>query len=122
MAEYIEREKLLQDISETVVFTVRKGTPLPNAEMRGANKVIDQIKSAPTVDVVEVVRCRNCKHCYQLAPHSEINRGLYFHCGLWRGEETKNVWHKYKKYTADYSIVEPTDFCSYGERKECEGK
>lgn len=53
MAEYIEREKLLKDISETVVFTVRKGTPLPTTEMRGANKVIDQIKSAPTADVVD---------------------------------------------------------------------
>ena len=54
MVEYIKRDDLLQDISETVVFTVRKGTPLPNAEMRGANKVIDRIKSAPPADVVEV--------------------------------------------------------------------
>lgn len=63
MAEYIEREKLLKDISETVVFTVRKGTPLPTTEMRGANKVIDQIKSAPTADVVKVVRCKDCEYC-----------------------------------------------------------
>ena len=56
MADYINREALLKDIDETVVFTVRKGTPLPTAEMRGSNKVIDRIKSAPTADVVEVVR------------------------------------------------------------------
>ena len=63
---YIEREAVLQDISETVVFTVRKGTPLPNAEMRGANKVIDRIKSAKAADVVEVVRCKECVHyCLQ---------------------------------------------------------
>lgn len=54
MAEYIEREALIEDINETVVFTVRKGVQLPTAEMRGANKVIDRIKSAPTADVVEV--------------------------------------------------------------------
>ena len=54
MAEYIDREKLLQDISETVVFTVRGGVNLPNLEMRGANKVIDQIKSSPTVDVAKM--------------------------------------------------------------------
>jgi hypothetical protein len=54
MKEYIEREPLLQDISETVIFTVHEGTPLPNAEMRGANKVIDRIKSAKAADVVEV--------------------------------------------------------------------
>jgi hypothetical protein len=70
-------------------------------------------------DLVEVVRCENCVHSRKLAPHCEIN-SHYLHCGLWRGEETKNVWHKYKKYTADYSIVEPTDYCSYGERKGTE--
>ncbi len=53
MPEYIEREDLLKDIDETVVFTVRKGVYLPTAEMRGANKVIDRIKSAPVADVVE---------------------------------------------------------------------
>ena len=72
----------------------------------------------PTADVVEVVRCEKCKHSKELAPHSEISP-YYRHCSLWRGEETKNVWHKYKKYYADYSIVEPDDYCSYGERK-CE--
>ena len=68
-------------------------------------------------DMVEVVRCEKCVHSRKLAPHCEINPH-YLHCGLWRGEETNNVWHKYKKYTADYSLVEPNDFCSYGERKE----
>ena len=67
-------------------------------------------------DYVAVVRCENCKHSCELAPHSEIGP-YYRHCNLWRGEETKNVWHKYKKYYADYSIVEPTDFCSYGEKE-----
>ena len=52
MAEYIEREALLKDISESVVFTVRGDKP--SLEIRGANKVIDRIKSAPTADVVEV--------------------------------------------------------------------
>ena len=52
MAEYIERGELLEDIAESVVFTVRKGQP--SAEIRGANKVIDRIKAAPAADVVEV--------------------------------------------------------------------
>ena len=52
MAEYIEREALLKDIEESVVFTVRQGQP--SLEMRGANKITDRIKSAPTADVVEV--------------------------------------------------------------------
>ena len=54
MPEYIEREALIEDIGETVVFTVRNDVKLPTSEMRGANKVIDRIKSAPTADVVEV--------------------------------------------------------------------
>lgn len=54
MAEYIERGALIADIGETVIFTVREGATLPNAEMRGANKVIDRIKSASAADVVEV--------------------------------------------------------------------
>ena len=69
MSEYIEREKLLKDISETVVFTVARGTKLPTLEMRGANKVIDQVKSAPTADVVEV------KHGKLIIVEEEI--GLY---------------------------------------------
>ena len=62
MAEHVEREALLQDISETVLFTVRGGAELPTPEMRGANKVIDRIKSAPAADVVEVVRCKQCRY------------------------------------------------------------
>ncbi len=50
--EYIERGVLLEDISESVVHTVRDGYPSPEA--RGANKVIDRIKAAPAADVVEV--------------------------------------------------------------------
>jgi hypothetical protein len=72
--------------------------------------------------VIVPVHCKDCVHCKQLAPHCEINRYDYFHCELWRGEETKNVWHKYKKYYADYSIVCADDYCSYGELKEREGK
>jgi hypothetical protein len=54
MPEYIEREALLNVISETVLFTVRSGVKTPTQEMRGANKVIDRIKSAPAADVAEV--------------------------------------------------------------------
>ena len=52
MAEYIDREALLKDIEESVVFTVRSGKP--SLEIRGANAITDRIKSAPTADVEEV--------------------------------------------------------------------
>lgn len=50
--EYIERKALLEDIDETVIFTVK--TVHRNLEIRGANKVIDRIKAVPTADVQEV--------------------------------------------------------------------
>lgn len=97
MPEYIEREALIEDINETVVFTVRNGVKLPTSEMRGANKVIDRIKSAPTADVIEVVRCM---HCIYLK--TSINKTHY--CNLF-----SSVWDKF--------YVRVDDFCSYGERK-----
>lgn len=89
MAEYIEREALLEDISESVVHSVRGGYPSP--EMRGANKVIDRIKAAPTADVVEVVRCKDCA-----IPHNK-----FLGCPYLNG------------------LIPPENhFCGYGERKE----
>lgn len=54
MAEYIERKSLMENIHETVLFTVRENEKMPTAQMRGANKVIDRILRAPTADVVEI--------------------------------------------------------------------
>ena len=48
---YIDKDLLLKDISESVVFSV-KGSCSP--ELRGARKIIDRIENAPTADVVEV--------------------------------------------------------------------
>lgn len=69
---------------------------------------------------VLVVRCKDCVHAELLDRNCELAKGFYMHCKLWRGDEVKNVWHKYKKYYKDYSIVEHDDFCSYGERKDKE--
>ena len=75
--EYIEREALLEDIGETVLFSVRGGAELPTPEMRGYNKVINRIKSAPTADVVEVrhgewVDCK-CSACGEVSPTIRFN-------------------------------------------------
>lgn len=48
MADLIDRQALLQDIEESVVFSVREG--VPSAEMRGAHKITDRIKAAPAID------------------------------------------------------------------------
>ena len=47
MAEYIDREALLQDIEQSVVFSARTGTV--SAEMRAARKIVDRIRMAPSL-------------------------------------------------------------------------
>ena len=60
----------------------------------------DEIDKAPTVDVVEVVRCRDCKH---------------------RG--TDDCIFHIKGEPADEELLRKldNDFCSYGERKDSDG-
>ena len=53
------------------------------------------IRKRPTVDAVEVVRCRECKHCDPENHHCDHHMG-----------------------TAAPLRRKPDDFCSYGERKE----
>ena len=64
-------------------------------EHHTAEDVIMMIKTAPTVDAVEVVRCKDCKHC---DPEN-------YHCDHPMG-------------TAARLRRKPDDFCSYAERKE----
>lgn len=54
------------------------------------------IEQTPTADVVEVVRCKECKYHFP-PPHQD---GLYAKC-------SNSCLH-----------MKMTDFCSYGERKE----
>ena len=74
---------------------------IEEANAEGAYGYVDafQIANAPTVDAVEVVRCRECKHW-----HKETLFCDYMPYG--EAQERVN-WY------AD-------DFCSYGERKDNE--
>ncbi len=84
--EYIERGALLTELER-----------LPHLE-RSAGSMI---RSAPAADVVEVVRCKDCKHCAILYPSKMT------------GEEPKEI------YSCQIEIhgVRPDHFCSYGERR-----
>ena len=69
------------------------------------NKCIDD---APTIDAVEVVRCKDCKHWL---PRTQ--------CGF---DEDYDEYHDYCKLLIpddDYYayIRKPDDYCSYGEYK-----
>ena len=62
--------------------------------------VMQRIDNAPTVDAVEVVRCKDCKHRKEW-----LKEGTFYCCnpdyGMASGVE-----------------LEDNDFCSYGERRE----
>lgn len=67
---------------------------------------LDEIRHAPTVDAVAVVRCKGCKH-YRNHP----NGLCYLHT-----EPKENK----RRYSGEPVCVEPDDFCSYGEPKKGE--
>ena len=58
MAECIDREALLHDIEQSVVYTARE--KMTSAEMRGAHKIIERIKCAPAVEPIKHGRCPIC--------------------------------------------------------------
>ena len=56
MAEYIEREALLEDIENTIVFSGRPDRK--NQKQMGARMVVQRIRAAQSADVAPVVHGR----------------------------------------------------------------
>nr|DAJ43144.1 MAG TPA: hypothetical protein [Caudoviricetes sp.] len=122
MAEYIEREALLHDIEQSVVYTVRE--KITSAEMRGAHKVIERIKCAPAVEPIyiheptksefkcmavqmgyaPVVRCKDCK--YSTLPSKQTQ--IY-------GKPGTLTCHN-RKSPCNRRNVASDDYCSHGEK------
>ena len=71
---------------------------IEEALTEGAYGYVDalQIANAPTVDAVEVVRCKDCLYSRERYGHIECIHGVSY----------RNTWNK------------PDFYCSYGERKE----
>lgn len=87
MVEYIDRQAAI----DIVAFECGKWTGL-------AKEINKQLKQLPA-DVVQVVRCRNCKHCYFADNRVPDEQG----------------------WVCEINSSEPVNlngFCSYGERKE----
>ena len=83
---YIDKDLLLKDIGESVVFTVRNAKTSP--ELRGARKIIDRIKNAPTADVVEV------KHGHFVRNERNIPKMKEFHeKGYALSMNTKSIFY-----------------------------
>ena len=98
MAEYIEREALIKDVR-----LLPRLAPYNSVLYSSVQRAIF---SAPTADMVEVVRCKNCKHY-------EAN----YLPGLQKND-TFGVCDMYEFLSEEYCLRDETDFCSYGERKE----
>ena len=87
-------EKRLIDANRAMEIVRNQGIAHPNA-YHLTNYATLILREALTVDAVEVVRCKDCKHC-----DPENN-----HCD-------------HPMSTAAPLSRKPDDFCSYGERKE----
>lgn len=66
-------------------------------------KLLNWLKSQPTADVVEVVRCKECKHSYINSFSAQSGVAL---CKFWSNRAEGNNL-----------VVQQDDYCSYGERK-----
>ena len=104
MASYIDVDLLLENIKESVVFTARdKNSP----EIRGARKIINEIKNAPIADVVGVVRCKECRL------RKTDRCPMYYEEDIeWDDDGYIEIDTIFHDNTTDDS------FCSYGERSD----
>lgn len=99
MAEYIERDKIFPD----GVFFVDKSNPL-----EGIGKLINRIANMPAADVVEVVRCKDCRKGRPVNKLKSPERYFKAECIVCECEDVVD----------DAPMVyQPMHFCSYGERK-----
>lgn len=94
MARYIDAEKLLKDME-----FVTNDTTCP---LHIAATIDQTISLAPTADVVEVVRCKDCLH--------KINYKGRAMCTIY-GEEAFGTWY-------GLNATRDEHFCSYGERRD----
>ena len=97
MAEYIDREALRKAIKENVSNIISRDKTnlyvVPKAKLGElADAIADKV---PAADVVEVVRCKDCK----------------------RFVHNKEARVKYCKLELANLKVDENHFCSYGERK-----
>ena len=96
MAEYIDREALIAEINEEIEHRTSMYTDEQNDYIeKGLRIARKDIKRFSATDVVEVVRCSECK---------------YF------GKELKQSKHSCLNYQLPYCLE--NDYCSYGERKD----
>ena len=100
MSEYIEREA-------AVHLLMTRGRYLTKDLVMDAAYEVSKI---PAADVVPVVRCKDCKSSRELNEKERM-------CVCSNALICKNS----EAHVDGWNPVWPTDYCSYGERKEADG-
>ena len=96
MAEYIEREAAKKTLGESGLIPKYAENNRPVTD-----RIIDGI---PAADVVEVVRCKDCKHYG------------------WAQEPCHGRTERYCKLNKGLVVISKETFCSYGERRGEDGQ
>ena len=94
MSRYIDADKMLKEYQETLCFNVLCSLCPFLDNIKDDNCQVEKwINEQPTADVIEVVRCKDCKHGSQYT--------------------NDKVWCSLG--ATSYRL---NDYCSYGERRE----
>ena len=93
MSRYIERDKLINELQH-----------LPEQERLEFMGVYDCVKTTPTADVVEIIRCKDCRNYYE---YDDFDR-------------SSGQFYKAKECNRLQCDLGECGFCSYGERKDKE--
>lgn len=93
--EYIEREKALEKVIEVKHYDPE----LSGVVLHRYIKEID-LKDIPAADVVEVVRCRECKHSYRIdGAKEEYDCAKNFCvCKVFSGGSFLQLWRKENRW------------------------
>ena len=94
MSRYIDADKFMGELNDAQIEF--------DENYKGLGKAKAMLSVQPTADVVEVVRCKDCKYCFHY------------------------IRPNYERYECEYSgtsdevvdYVQPTHYCSHGERRE----
>lgn len=103
MARLIDAAALMVDVAHRNALDVIPGADFERIWLYSTIQLdmFNIVRSAPTIDAVPVVRCKDCK-----------NRGTSYACPYRRLVFTEAEGYHYEDVTLDDS------FCSFGERKE----
>lgn len=102
MARYIDADKLTKKIDEAQTSLESNVDRVWNRNKpfyKGLAWARGLVNEQPTADVVEVVRCKDCKYCNE---YQKFNFERYLGCNT----------------NGEIYEVEPNHFCSCGEKKE----